>query len=72
MIEETIQIFQSLNFNWRVEEILAVFFGLIIFCIPLLWMNGYSHDADLNLISLSTGSLIGISLVFILKKFGKS
>ena len=28
MIEETIQISQSVNFNWRTEEILAVFFGI--------------------------------------------
>ena len=62
----------KLLYDQQKEFLLAVFFGLIIFCIPLLWMNGYSHDADLNLISLSTGSLIGISLVFILKKFGKS
>ena len=62
----------KLLYDQQKEFLLAVFFGLIIFCIPLLWMNGYSHDADLNLISILTGSLIGISLVFILKKFGKS
>ena len=62
----------KLLYDQQKEFLLAVFFGLIIFCIPLLWMNGYSHDADLNLVSLSTGSLIGISLVFIFKKFGKS
>lgn len=62
----------KLLYDQQKEFLLAVFFGLIIFCIPLLWMNGYSHEADLNLISLSTGSLMGISLVFIYKKFGKS
>jgi len=38
----------------------------------LLWMQGYSHDADLNFTSLSVGSLIGISIVFIFKKFRNS
>lgn len=54
------------------DFLLAVFFGLIIFCVPLLWMQGYSHDADLNFTSLSIGSLMGISIVFIFNKFRNS
>ena len=54
------------------DFLLAVFFGLIIFCVPLLWIQGYNHDADLNFTSLSVGSLMGISIVFIFNKFRNS
>ena len=49
--------------------LMAVFFGLIIFCIPLIWTNKTSSTIlDLNITSVVSGIFLGLSLIVLVQK----
>ena len=49
--------------------LMAVFFGLIIFCIPLIWTNKTSSTIlDLSITSVLSGIFLGLSLIVLVQK----
>ena len=62
----------KLLYEKQKDLLMSVFFGLIIFCIPLIWR---SEATDTTVIFGSTqilaGSAIGLCVVYLIQKFGK-
>ena len=49
--------------------LMAVFFGFIIFCIPLIWTNKTSSTIlDLSITSVLSGIFLGLSLIVLVQK----
>ena len=52
------------------ELLMSIFFGLIIFCIPLIWMNDSNlTNEKLNIIHIILGGIIALLIVLLFKRF---
>ena len=53
--------------------LLSIFFGLVIFCVPLIWVNETSNTtSDFSFLSVATGGSLGFLLIFLLNKIKKN
>jgi len=49
--------------------LLSVFFGLVIFCVPLIWVNETSSSTtDFKFLSVAIGGSLGFLLIFLFNK----
>jgi uncharacterized membrane protein len=53
--------------------LLSIFFGLVIFCVPLIWVNEISNTtSDFSFLSVATGGSLGFLLIFLFKKIKRN
>ena len=53
--------------------LLSIFFGLVIFCIPLIWINETSNSTtDFKFLSVAIGGALGFLLIFLFKKITRN
>jgi uncharacterized membrane protein len=53
--------------------LLSIFFGLVIFCIPLIWINETSNlTTDFKFLSVAVGGALGFLLIFLFKKITRN
>ena len=57
-------------FEQKRELLMSIFFGLILFCIPLIWMNDSNLiNEKLNLIHIILGGLVALLIVLLFNRF---
>ena len=53
--------------------LLSIFFGLVIFCVPLIWVNETSNSTTyLKFLSAAIGGSLGFLLIFLFNKIRKN
>ena len=62
----------KLLYEKQKDLLMSVFFGLIIFCIPLIWRSeGTDPNAVFGSTPILAGSAIGVCVVYLIQKFRK-
>jgi len=60
----------KMAFEQKRELLMSIFFGLIIFCIPLIWMNDSNlTNEKLNIIHIILGGLVALLIVLLFNRF---
>ena len=60
----------KMAFEQKRELLMSIFFGLILFCIPLIWMNDSNlTNEKLNLIHIILGGLVALLIVLLFNRF---
>ena len=60
----------KMAFEQKRELLMSIFFGLILFCIPLIWMNDSNLiNEKLNLIHIILGGLVALLIVLLFNRF---
>ena len=64
-----------IKFLYKKERhlLLSIFFGLVIFCVPLIWINETSNSTiDFKFLSVAIGGSLGFLLIFLFNKIRKN
>tara|TARA_B100000886_G_scaffold319489_1_gene260295 strand:- start:57 stop:341 length:285 start_codon:yes stop_codon:yes gene_type:complete len=70
-----LSIVRFIKFLYEKERhlLLSIFFGLVIFCVPLIWVNETSNlTIDFDFLSVLTGGSLGFLLIFLFSKIKKN
>ena len=63
----------KLLYERQKDLLLAIFFGLIIFCIPLIWISSTSAiNSSIAVLPILAGISFGVFLVFLIQKLRRN
>ena len=62
----------KLLYERQKDLLLAIFFGLIIFCIPLIWISKSVVSTPVTTIPVLTGISLGVLLVLLIQKLRRN